>query len=115
MTFEIIKNSESYTGYNIEDDIFKGYFDGFVCGWQFEYVNDEGIYTYGSVSYTEETPEEYAYRWVEDDGTPWIASVPMSKGWRLTGRVIFRGYGRLYWDDNDRDWCVEDVDMQEVM
>ena len=111
MTFEIIKNSESYTGFDIKDDIFIGYIQGLACGWQFEYVNEQGEYAYGGGSYEECTPEEYAYRFTCDDGSPWIAEVPRRKGYELTGRVVFRGYGRLYYDADEREWFVEDVNI----
>ena len=112
--FTIIKNSESKTGYQIEDKEFKGLIPGLCCGWQYEYSNDKGEITYSSVSWEEESPEDYAYRWL-DNGRSWLeSSLGCGFGetdWRFTGRVIFRGYAESFYDPEERDWYVKEVDV----
>lgn len=74
MTYEIIKNSESYTGFNIPDKEYKGQIDGLCCGWSFEFQNDKGEYDYNSVAWYEGTPEEYCQTWLqygEEDKVVW--------------------------------------------
>lgn len=113
MKFEIIKNSESHTGYQISDNIYKGQQSGLCSGWQYEFINDDGEYGYGSVVWTENTPEEYAYLWTEDDGTPWIES-GVKVGYKLTGRVIFRGYAKEYYDAEDHETYVKEVPDDQI-
>lgn len=108
-TFEIIKNSESQTGYQIEDKEFKGMIPGLCCGWQFEVINEDGELAYLSVMFEEETPEEVAYRWMDGE-LSWLESGLRCNA-RFTGRVIFRGYARSEWDPEERDYYVVDVDV----
>lgn len=109
--FKIIKNSESQTGYNVEDKEFKGYIDGLCCGWQYECTNDKGELKYGSVVWLEsyETFEDYANRWTNDNGKSWLLDM-WDEGWDFTGRVIFRGYARSYYDPVDRETYVEPLE-----
>ena len=103
--FEIIKNSESNTGYDIPDNEFMGQ----TCnlnGWQFEYIMPDGSINYSDVKFTNAMPEEYA----EDDSTymHWVMEV---NSIRFSGRVIFRGYYREFYDMFDGKWepFVEEV------
>ena len=112
--FEIIKNSESHTGYQIPDKEFKGMKDGLCCGWQYEIKDAEGNYHYTSVSWEEVTPEEYANKWQTDDGRSWLLDM-YPAGCDFTGRVIFRGYAESYYDSDERDWYVVEVDEKEVV
>ena len=113
MKFEIITNSQSETGYNIPDDVFYGELPGMCMGWQFEARNvcdkrfPVGKVLYFDVIYEEAMPgetaeENYMFEYAED------------LGWELTGRVVFRGYGRLYWYAEERDWCVAEVTPEEI-
>ena len=112
--FEIIKNSESNTGYDIPDKEYKGMKDGLCYGWQYEVKDAEGQYHYTSVSWEEMSPEDYAYMHVTDDGRSWlIDSCPA--GYEFTGRVVFRGYAKSYYDPDERDWYVVEVDEKEVV
>ena len=108
MNFTIIKNSESYTGYEIADKEFKGIIAGLCCGWQFEYKDANGAYHYSSVSYEEVMPEEYAYRWEGYRGS-WLLDM-LPEDYEFTGRVIFRGYAESYYDAEERDWFVKQVE-----
>lgn len=109
--FEIILNSQSHTGYDIPDVEFKGFFTGLVGGWQWEYVDKDGNYEYSSVSYFYGTPEAYADKWNDVDGTPWIHSTPKYKGYEPTGRVVFRGYAEEYYDSDEHEWFVRTVEI----
>lgn len=111
MQYTIIKNSESHTGYDIPDKEYKGQIPGLCGGFQYEYINDKGEYEYSSVSYYYETPEEYAGKWHTEDGGEWVHDTPRYKGWEPTGRVVFRGYARDYYDPDEREWFVEDVEV----
>ena len=111
--FEIIKNSESHTGYDIPDNEFKGMKEGLCCGWQYEFKDAEGKYHYSSVSWEEVTPEEYANKWQGYDGRSWLYDL-LPSDFEMTGRVVFRGYARSYYDPDERDWYVVRVDDKEV-
>lgn len=96
MKFEIIKNSQSNTGYSIPDDMFKGKTDH-LYGWQFELVDSTGKIAYSEVKYTYLTPEEYTAS--EESGyMNWLMGY---KGQSFTGRVIFRGY---YEEEYSLEW-----------
>ena len=110
MTFEIIKNSESNTGYDIEDKEYKGQISGLCCGWQFEFRNADGKIGYNSVSYHKGTPEEYCQTWLRY-GEDALFEMERWNGYEPTGRVIFRGYGREFYDFEERDWCIEPVEI----
>lgn len=107
-TYEVIKNSESSTGYDIKDEEYKGVFDGLCCGWQFEFKNDKGELEYNSVCWYEGTPEEYCDTWLRY-GEEALFEIERYNGYVPTGRVIFRGYGKEYWDSEDRDWYIKKV------
>lgn len=110
MKYEIIKNSESYTGYEIEDKQYKGQIEGLVCGWQFEFMDGKGDYNYNSVTYYEGTPEEYCEYWLQY-GEDALFEIERWGGWEPTGRVVFRGYAREYYDFDERDYYVIDVEV----
>ena len=105
MKFEIIKNSESHTGYQIEDQEFKGLIPGLCCGWQFEFIDSKGQYHYNSVTWEEESPEDYADRWQGYRGS-WLYDL-LPDDYTLTGRVIFRGYARR--DPEEKDYYITPV------
>ncbi len=107
--FTIIKNSESNTGYKIDDKTFKGIIHGLCCGWQYEFLTEDGKIVYGDVTWTEETPEQYAYRWF-DNGLSWLES-GFKYERRFTGRVIFRGYAEEYWDEEEHETFVREVEV----
>lgn len=106
LQFEIIRNSESKTGYNIPDKEYKGQIDGLCCGWQFEFERS-GKIDYNSVNWYHGTPEECAYQYGEEDAF----ELERMNGWEPTGRVIFRGYAREYYDVEDREWYIQDVEV----
>lgn len=112
MKYEIIKNSESHTGYNIPDEEWIGEIKGLVNGWQYEYQNAKGEYNYSSVSYVDMMPEEYANLWQTEDGLglEWIHDTARALGWEPTGRVVFRGYAVELYDPEERDYYVEPYD-----
>ena len=112
-TFEIIKNSESYTGYDIEDKQFRGLIPGLCCGWQYEFIDGNGKYHYSSVSYEQESAEDYAYRWSGYRGS-WLYDL-LPDDYKLTGRVIFRGYAEEYYDAEERETFVREVDLEKYM
>lgn len=111
MKFEIIKNSQSETGYDIPDDTFYGCLPGLVNGWQYEArnVSDKrfpvGKILYFSVSYQWGMPED------EEEFQSYHAS---NYGWELTGRVVFRGYAHEEYDLEERDYYVTDATDEEI-
>lgn len=109
MEYEIIKLSESYAEYRneVRDSEWLGEIPGLLNGWSFEYKNAKGEYSYGSVSYENMMPEEYANLWHTEDGREWIHDTPSWNGWEPTGRVVFRGYAEEYYDPDEREWFVE--------
>ena len=109
--FEIIPFSQSEQDYFVEDEPFYGQLAGLAMGFQYEArnVSDKrfpvGKLLYFDVCYMEGMPE------TEEEFRNWQAR---DLGWELTGRVVFRGYGRLYWWAEERDWCVEEVTPEEI-
>lgn len=110
--FEVITISESEAGYRIPDKKFRGFIDGLVCGWQFEYKGDDGKLYYGSTVFESCTPETYANRYSTDSGLSWLEEYVAHNG-RLTGRVVFRGYAVTRWDPEERDEYVVDVEVAD--
>lgn len=114
MRFEIIKNSESNSGYDIADNVFDGMKPGLLCGWQFEFRKPDGGYYYNSVAFEWEMPEEYINRWHNDyTGRSWIYDL-LPDGYELTGRVIFRGYAIEKYDCEMREEYVEPISDEEA-
>ena len=109
MTFEIIRNSESSTGYDVEDKRYIGVVPCVLCGWQFEVIKN-GKVGYFSVMYNYGTPEQcYEDESRYGDMFEQFNCVP-------TGRVIFRGYYESYWDfDEDYEYieCVREATETE--
>lgn len=102
MKFEIITNSQSHTGYDIEDKTFRGIIDGLVCGWQFEFRKGSE-YGYKDVTWSEMLPDEML------EHAPWYFESCTANGWEPTGRVVFRGYAREWYDAYEHEWFVEEV------
>ena len=113
LSFEIIVNSDSYTGYTIEDDKYIGVIPGLACGWQFEFIRNDGKIGYNSVAYYEGTPEEYCQMWLRY-GEDALFEIERRNGYEPTGRVIFRGYGVEYYDTEYREWFIKDVQIPNI-
>ena len=99
MKFEIIKNSESKTGYGIEDREYMGQ----TCnlnGWSFEMAKADGTVVYSEVKFTYMTPEAYVAS-IESD---YLHTCMRWNNLTFTGRVIFRGYYEEYWDTFEGKW-----------
>ena len=111
MEFTIIKNSESHTGYQIEDVEYHGMIPGLCCGWQYEYIDAAGQYHYSSVAWEEQSPEDYANMWQGYRGS-WLYDL-LPDDYEFTGRVVFRGYAEEYYDFEERETFVREVDMSE--
>ena len=107
MKFEIIKNSESKSGFDVPDKEYKGQVDGLVHGWSFEFVNDKGEISYNSVYYSHGTPERNAEE-------RYNFETERMNGWEPTGRVVFRGYATEHYDPEERDYYVKPVDDREI-
>lgn len=107
MKFEIIKNSEGCKKWNIPDNEYKGQIPGLCCGWEFEVKTNKGELDSLSVIFEEATPEETVELNYLDRDTEF-------RGYTLTGRVVFRGYARSYYDSEYRDWFVEPLTDDEV-
>ena len=112
--FEIIPFSKCYeTSYHVDDEPFYGELPGLCMGWQFEArnVSDKrfpvGKILYFDVIHEEAMPEETAE-------INYMSEYAEDLGWELTGRVVFRGYGRLYWYAEERDWCVAEVTPEQI-
>ena len=100
MKFEIIKNSESNTGYDIPDCEYMGQ----TCnmnGWQFEMVKADGTICYSEVKFTYATPEAFTSDGFEAEYLNWIMRC---NDLTFTGRVIFRGYYEEYEDMFEGKW-----------
>ena len=95
MKFEIITNSQSKTGYDIPDSIYRGRVPGFAMGFQVEAEKD-GEIGYTSVDFVWKTPDEIA----EDEDALMLFTL-MNPEWKPTGRVVFRGYYEEEWDDGE--------------
>lgn len=115
MKYEIIKNSESFSGYDIPDDEWVGEIHGLVNGWSFEVKNAKGEYDYLSVSWEHGLPEDYANMFVTENGESWLFEIPRWNGWEPTGRVVFRGYAKEYYDADEHEWFVERVDPRKAV
>ena len=111
-TFEIIMNSESNTGYDIEDKKYFGLIPGLCCGWQYEYIDAKGEYHYSSVAYMEESAEDYADKWTGYRGS-WLLDM-LPDDYKFSGRVIFRGYAESYYDYDEHESYVEEVDDEKL-
>ena len=109
MTFKIIKNSEGCKKWDIRDEEYEGQVSGLCCGWEFE-VEREGVLDSHSVIWFEGTPEQCVKAYYLDEPDCYWRL----KGWELTGRVVFRGYGRSYYDPEEREWFVEEVKDYEL-
>ena len=103
-TFEIIKNSESRSGWEISDEVYRGPIQDLVGGFNFEVADDSGNIEYMSAIYIHTTPEEYINNLFYD-----YFDTVKYKGYNPTGRVIFRGYGEEYYDPEYREWFVKPV------
>ena len=106
MKFEIIKNSESFTGFEIADNEYMGQ----TCnlnGWSFEMLKASGEVCYSSVYFTTQTPEAY----INGSSSEYLRWCMGLNGLSFTGRVVFRGYYSEYYDLIDGKWepCVEEV------
>lgn len=102
--FEIIRNSESETGYDIPDDVYIGVIPGLHNGWQFEFTKN-GKIVYGSCHFYHGTPEECAYCYGKDHAF----EMERLNGCEPTGRVIFRGYYLEKYDIYERDYYYEKI------
>ena len=106
MKFEIIKNSQSSTGWNIPDHEYMGQ----TChmnGWVFELAKADGTIGYSSAYFTYRTAEDYISS-NDSEYLRWCMSV---NDLTFTGRVIFRGYYEDDYDLIDGKWeqVVEEV------
>lgn len=110
--FEIIPLSKSHAEYRnrIPDKKWLGIIPGIVNGWQIEYVNKDGKFEYGSVSYQAGMIEQDVALYEAQGGGSWLFEIPRWKGYEPTGRVVFRGYGVQLWDSWERDWYVEEYE-----
>ena len=99
MKFEIIKNSESKTGYDIADNEYMGQ----TCnlnGWSFELAKADGTICYSEVKYTSMTPEDY----LNSRESEYLRMCLHWNDLTMTGRVVFRGYYEEYEDLFDGKW-----------
>lgn len=103
-TFEIIKNSESSSGWDIEDKVYEGPHDYMVSGFNFEIKGPKGNLEYMSAIYIHCTPDKY----INDLGYDYFDTVRY-KGYEPTGRVIFKGYATEYYDPESKDWFVKPI------
>ena len=108
MTYEIIKNSESQTGYDIEDARYVGCIEGVYCGYQFEVIKN-GKVGYFSVMYSQGTPEDCIFDNAssEEEFFGDFGCVP-------TGKVVFRGYYRISWSHDYDDYDFEPSYVRDV-
>ena len=107
MKFQIIKNSEGCKKWDIPDNEYRGQIEGLCCGWEFEVRKPDGTLDSFSVIHEEADPE-----WTWDNNH--YSEMCEWHGFEPTGRVVFRGYGKLYWHAEERDWCVQPLTDEEV-
>ena len=100
--FEYVKASEIWpTTEDFED---KGQRPGFVRGYNPEIVTKDGKIDFMSCAYIDGEPEEYFYG-------EFYQFYLDEYGFKLTGRICFRGYVREEYDLNERDTFVIPVNI----
>lgn len=100
--FEYVKASEIWpTAIDFED---KGQRPGLVRGYNPEIVTKDGKIDFMSCTYIDCEPEEYFYG-------EFYQFYLDEYGFKLTGRICFRGYGREEYDLDERDTFVIPVNI----
>lgn len=117
--FEYITVSDTNTGWSSGNDNRNyGYIDGLVRGFNIEFQHKEtGEITYNSAIYVEENIEDYYRERIAEWGS--IGYEPFSmekaKGYEPTGRAVFRGYAVEKYDVEERDYYVEDINIDRYL
>jgi hypothetical protein len=111
MTFKVIEIRDSELSYKnkIPNKEYKGFKQGLCHGWQFEIRKSDGTIVYSDVSYDETHPDMYPNDYMDflREHFTWTFGECV-----LTGRVVFRGYGKSVYIPEERDYgviMVEDI------
>lgn len=100
--FEYVKASEIWpTAKNFED---KGQRPDLLRGYNVEIVTKDGKTDFMSCTYIDNEPEEYFC----DEFYQFYLN---EYGFKLTGRICFRGYGREEYDPYERDTYIIPVNV----
>lgn len=94
----------------IADAWYRGLIPGLLCGWCFEFRTASGDIRYGSDEWLSGTAEDFCASHHPDS----LFLAERMRGWEPTGRVVFRGYGREYFDRKYRAWDVQDVCVSDI-
>lgn len=88
----------------------KGQIPGLVRGYCIEVLLEEGVTDWMSCSWIDNDPEQYFNQeWYQS----YLSDLRFFKGKKFepTGRISFRGYGREYYDPDDRETYIEMVNF----
>lgn len=114
--FEYIDISDTNTGWDNNAGKDYGHVPGLVRGFNIEFQHkDTGEITYGSCVWESGNIEDYFQKQVDDWGYLGFVlfEAEKSKGYEPTGRAVFRGYGQEKYDPNERDYYIENVNINE--
>ena len=100
--FEFVKASEIWP--NAEDFEDKGQQPGLLRGYNPEIVTKDGKIDFMSCIYIDGEPEEYFYG-------EFYQSYLNNYGFKLTGRICFRGYGYEDYDPNEPDTYIVPINV----
>lgn len=114
--FEYVDVSDTNTGWPkpVEKDY--GCIPGFVRGFNVEFKHkDTEEIVYGSCIWDPGNIEDYFQQQIDDWGDIGFVlfEAEKSKGYEPTGRAVFRGYGQEVYDPTERDFCIEDANVQK--
>lgn len=110
MEFEVIKVSEANVDWEEEDREYHGVLPGYVAGFNYEIENDEGELRYMDCYYMNEDPTDFINNLPYD----YFEMRVLHNGFKPTGRVVFRGYGTEYYNEEFHDWCIEDTHEEAI-
>lgn len=104
--FEIIRIKDTTTGWKEENDMKDlGVIQGYLRGYNIE-IEKDGELDYVSCLYVHGELEDYLQSELDAYGVIIATDYAESKGWKITGRAIFRGYYTEEYDPEEREWFV---------
>lgn len=109
MKFKVIKVSEANVDWNNQDKEYFGPIPGFVAGFNFEVIDKNGKIDYMSAYYMHEDPNDFISNLFYD-----YFEIVRWNGYEPTGRVVFRGYAKEYYDYEEREEYVIDAHDEAI-